>query len=43
MARLPIRWKLTAWYALLSTAALVVFGSVIYFGLRRELNDGLND
>jgi two-component system, OmpR family, sensor kinase len=43
VARLPIRWKLTAWYALLSTAALVVFGGVIYFGLRRELNDGLNE
>ena len=43
MAQWPIRWKLTAWYTLLLTAALVIFATVIYFGLRRELNDGLDE
>lgn len=32
--RLPIRWRLTAWYALLLIAALLVFGIAMYAGLR---------
>lgn len=41
--RLPIRWRLTGWYAALLTAALVVFGAVIYFGLSSQLREALDD
>jgi two-component system OmpR family sensor kinase len=40
---LPIRWRLTAWYAALLTIALVVFGAVIYVGLSAQLSEALDD
>ena len=41
--RLPIRWRLTAWYAGLLGVALLVFGAVLYLGLRTQLYEGLDD
>ena len=41
--RLPIRWRLTGWYAALLTVALVVFGAVIYVGLSAQLREALDD
>lgn len=31
---LPVRWRLTGWYALLVTAALLLFGIAMFFSLR---------
>ena len=41
--RLPIRWRLTAWYAALLSVALLVFGAALYVGLRAQLYEGLDD
>jgi heavy metal sensor kinase len=35
--RLPIRWRLTLWYALLLAAAMTLFASAVYIGLRQQL------
>lgn len=39
LRRLPIRWRLTAWYAALLATAMAVFGIATYFGLRYSLYD----
>ncbi|MGH2531357.1 MAG: heavy metal sensor histidine kinase [Thermomicrobiales bacterium] len=39
----PVRWRLTAWYALFLAAALVLFGAVIYVGLRYNLYEALDE
>ena len=43
MVRLPIRWKLTVWYTLFFTVALVLLGGGLYWGLRERLYEGLDD
>ncbi|MFN8593655.1 MAG: ATP-binding protein [Thermomicrobiales bacterium] len=35
--RLPIRWRLTLWYALLLATAMFLFAGAMYFGLRQQL------
>jgi len=35
--RLPIRWRLTVWYAALLAATLTLFGIALFFGLRFRL------
>lgn len=40
---LPIRWLLTGLYTGLLILAMLLFGGVIYFGLRFELNDNLGE
>lgn len=42
-SRLPIRWRLAIWYAILLSVALVVFGAALYLGLRSQLYEGLDD
>src|SRR5687768_1166420 len=41
--RAPIRWRLTIWYAALLAAALLVFGTAVFAGLRWRLHDLLDD
>ena len=41
MHRLPIRWRLTAWYASLLAAALLCFGAGVYIALRIVLYQNL--
>lgn len=41
--RMPIRWRLTLWYALLLALALGVFGTALYVGLRIKLYDSFDD
>jgi heavy metal sensor kinase len=43
LRRIPIRWRLTAWYAAILTVVIALFGLVIYTGLRHELNDNLHE
>lgn len=43
MARLPVRWRLTLWYAVLFAAALLVFGVGLYLGLRARLYETLDE
>jgi heavy metal sensor kinase len=43
MARMPIRWRLTLWYAGLTALALLLFGGALYFGLRANLYESLED
>lgn len=42
-SRLPIRWRLTAWYALFLAVALLAFGGAIYAGLRVRLYNSFDD
>ena len=42
-ARLPIRWRLTLWYAALLALSLAAFAAVIYFGLRANLYSTFDD
>ena len=35
--RLPIRWRLTLWYALLLAVVMALSGGALYFGLRQQL------
>lgn len=35
--RLPIRWRMTLWYTLLSAIGLLLLGAALYFGLRAAL------
>lgn len=41
--RLPIRWRLTLWYTLLSAAGLLVLGVALYFGLRATLFENFEE
>lgn len=41
MHRLPIRWRLTAWYATLLAVALICFGAGVYIALRIVLYQNL--
>jgi heavy metal sensor kinase len=43
MRRLPIRWRLTLWYAGLFATALAVFGGGLYLGLRARLNEAFDE
>lgn len=43
VSRLPIRWRLTIWYASLLAAALLLFGVALYVGLRVVLYDTFNE
>ena len=43
IGRLPVRWRLTLWYAALTTLVLVVFSIAVYIGLQRRLSDNLDD
>jgi heavy metal sensor kinase len=43
LGRVPIRWRLTVWYAGFLAAALLLFGAAIYFGLRWRLHDEFDD
>ncbi|MBA2277242.1 MAG: HAMP domain-containing protein [Chloroflexia bacterium] len=40
---LPIRWRLTLWYAALLMAALLLFGGGLYLGLRQRLYASLDE
>jgi heavy metal sensor kinase len=42
-ARLPIRWRLTLWYAALLAAALALFGLALYLGLRHLLYEDFRE
>lgn len=41
--RLPIRWRLTIWYALLFAAAMVIFGAGVYIALQQRLLEAFDD
>ncbi len=43
LRRLPIRWRLTLWYAALMTVTLAVFGVAIYAGMRYRLYDSFDE
>jgi heavy metal sensor kinase len=43
MTRLPIRWRLTVWYAAFLAALLALFGFGLYFGLRHILYGNFSD
>ena len=43
MSRLPVRWRLTLWVAALLGAILLVFGSLLYLGLRQRLRTAFDD
>lgn len=43
MRRLPIRWKLTIWYAAFFSLAMVVLAAALYFGLRSRLYESLDE
>jgi heavy metal sensor kinase len=40
---IPIRWKLTGWYALLLVLSLVVLGCTVYYGTRWQLLNDLDE
>ena len=40
---LPVRWRLTLWYAALLAAAMALFGGALYLGLRQQLYRGLDE
>jgi heavy metal sensor kinase len=42
-ARLPIRWKLTIWYAALMAATLILFGIALFAGMRTVLYDSFDE
>lgn len=42
-SQLPVRWRLTAWYALILTAALVALGATVLVGLRHNLYRSLDE
>jgi len=37
LRRLPLRWRLTLWYGVLTTVALALFGAALFVGLRLRL------
>ncbi len=41
--RLPIRWRLTLWYTLLSAIGLLLLGTALYFGLRTALFENFEE
>ena len=41
--RLPVRWRLTAWYAALLTAALLILGIAMYVALRHNFYRALDE
>jgi hypothetical protein len=43
MKKMPIRWRLTIWYAALLAAALFLFGVSFYFVARHEIYDTFNE
>jgi heavy metal sensor kinase len=43
MAKLPIRWRLTFWYATFLALALLLFGTAIYFAVRHEIYDSFEE
>lgn len=43
MSRVPIRWRLTCWYAVLMAGALLLFGVAFYFVARHEIYDTYNE
>ncbi|HEU4792316.1 MAG TPA: ATP-binding protein [Nitrolancea sp.] len=42
-SRIPIRWRLTLWYAGLLALVIVLFSLTLYVGLRHMLNSALDD
>ena len=42
-SRIPIRWRLTLWYAGLLALVIVLFSLTLYVGLRQMLNSALDD
>ena len=42
MARLGIRWKLTLWYGLVLAVLLTGFSAVVYFTLRHQLMERID-
>lgn len=41
--RLPIRWRLTLWYAVLLAVAMALFSGTLYIFLRQEFYDSLDE
>lgn len=41
--RLPVRWRLTLWYAALFALVLALSGGVLFFGLRERLNASFDE
>jgi heavy metal sensor kinase len=41
--RLPIRWRLTLWYTLLSAIGLLLLGAALYLGLRAALFESFEE
>lgn len=41
--RLPVRWRLTLWYAALLALSMALFGGLIYLVLRQELYDSFDE
>ena len=41
--RLPIRWRLTLWYAVLLSVTMALFSGTLYIFLRQEFYDGLDE
>jgi heavy metal sensor kinase len=43
LARLPVRWRLTLWYAALLAVSMALFGGLLYVVLRQELHAGFDE
>lgn len=43
MKRLPVRWRLTLWFAAVVAAVLLAFGGLLYVGLRQRLYAGFDE
>ncbi|MBA3413854.1 MAG: heavy metal sensor histidine kinase [Chloroflexia bacterium] len=43
MRRLPVRWRLTLWFAAILAAILLAFGGLLYAGLRQRLDAGFDE
>ena len=41
--RLPVRWRLTLWFAALLALVMALFGSTIYVVLRQQLYDSFDE
>lgn len=43
MRRLPVRWRLTLWFAAILAAILLSFGGLLFVGLRQRLHAGFDE
>ena len=43
MHRMPVRWRLTLWYAALSALVMIVLGGIVFGTLRWRMNDAFDN